>query len=79
MEHFFAPNDLKRYSVGAKNKTLVPDAEGSLTITVQADPPPEAQRANWLPAPQGSDFSLYLRAYWPKTTIIDAHGRRPQS
>ena len=52
VEHFFAPNDLKRYSLGTKNKTLVPDADGSLTITVQADPPPEAQRANWLPAPQ---------------------------
>ena len=77
VEHFFAPNDLKRYSVGAKNKTLVPDAEGSLTITVQADPPPEAQRANWLPSPKGADFSLYLRAYWPRTEIIDGSWTPP--
>jgi hypothetical protein len=76
-EHFFAPNDLKRYSVGTKNKTLVADADGSLTIYVQADPPPEAQRANWLPAPKDSEFSLYMRAYWPKTAIIDGSWTPP--
>lgn len=71
VEHFLAPNDLKRYSLVTKNKTLVTNADGSLTIYVQANPPPEAQRANWLPSPKGSDFSLYMRAYWPKTAIID--------
>jgi hypothetical protein len=76
-EHFFAPNDLKRYSVGTKNKTLVANADGSLTIYVQADPPPEAQRANWLPAPKGSDYSLFMRAYWPKTAIIDGSWTPP--
>jgi hypothetical protein len=77
VEHFFAPNELKRYSVGTKNKTLVASADGSLAITVQADPPPEAQRANWLPAPKNSDFSLYIRAYWPKTAIIDGSWTPP--
>ena len=76
-EHFFAPNDLERYSLGTKNKTLVANPDGSLTITVQADPPPEAQRANWLPAPKDSDFSLYMRAYWPKTAIIDGSWTPP--
>jgi hypothetical protein len=76
-EHFFAPNDLKRYSVGTKNKTLVANPDGSLTIYVQADPPAEAQRANWLPAPKGADFSLYMRAYWPKTAIIDGSWTPP--
>lgn len=68
--HFFAPNNLKRYSVGTKNKTLKLDSDGSLTISVQATPPSDpAQAANWLPAPEG-DFSLYIRAYWPKTAVI---------
>jgi hypothetical protein len=69
--HFFAPNDLKRYSLGTKNKTLKQNSDGSLTIYVQADPPPEAQRANWLPAPKNADFSLFMRAYWPKAAVID--------
>jgi hypothetical protein len=69
--HFFAPNELKRYSVGTKNKTLQLNADGSLTIYVQSDVPVEARRANWLPAPKGADFSLYIRSYWPKVEIVD--------
>ncbi|QIG51289.1 DUF1254 domain-containing protein [Nordella sp. HKS 07] len=77
VEHFFAPNDLKRYSVGTKNRTLVTNADGSLVIYVQADPPSEAQRANWLPAPKGADFSLFMRAYWPKAAITDGSWTPP--
>jgi hypothetical protein len=69
--HFFVPNDMKRYSLGTKNKDLKTNADGSLTIYVQADPPPDAQRTNWLPAPKGEDFSLFIRAYWPKVAVID--------
>jgi hypothetical protein len=69
--HFFAPNDLKRYSLGTKNKTLKANADGSLTLYAQADPPPEAQRDNWLPAPKSADFSLFMRAYWPKAGVLD--------
>ncbi|MGY8662504.1 DUF1254 domain-containing protein [Bradyrhizobium sp. UFLA05-109] len=70
--HFFAPNELKRYSLGTKNKALKYNPDGSLTLYVQADPPlDEAQRANWLPSPKGGDFSLYVRAYWPKSAVID--------
>jgi hypothetical protein len=69
--HFFEPNELKRYSVGTKNRALNYNPDGSLTIYVQFNPPPEAQRANWLPAPKNGDFSLYIRAYWPKVEIID--------
>ncbi len=65
--HFFAPNDIKRYSVGTKNKGLKRDPDGALTIYVQADPPED--RSNWLPAPKGKDFSLFMRAYWPKEPV----------
>jgi len=68
--HFFAPNELKRYSVGTKSKELRYNADGSLTLYVQADPPAEDKRSNWLPAPE-SDFSLYLRAYWPQAPIVN--------
>jgi hypothetical protein len=69
--HFFAPNELRRYSLGTKNKNLTYNSDGSLTILVQADPPPEAQRNNWLPSPKNNDFSLYVRAYWPKAPVLD--------
>ena len=68
--HFFVPNAVRRYSLGTKNRDLVPNADGSLTIWVQADEPTDkAHRSNWLPAPKGEDFSLYLRAYWPDQVV----------
>jgi hypothetical protein len=70
-EHFFAPNDLGRYSLGTKNKALRTGPDGSLTLYIQAEPPSDALRANWLPAPAGADLSLYLRAYGPKTAVLD--------
>jgi hypothetical protein len=75
--HFFEPNEIKRYSVGTKNKTLKYDPDGSLTIYVQADPPAGDQHANWLPAPKQGDFSLYVRAYWPKVAVIDGSWTPP--
>jgi hypothetical protein len=70
--HFFVSNEIKRYSLGTKNKDLKSNADGSLTIHVQADSPADpAQRSNWLPAPKGEDFSLYLRAYWPDLLIVE--------
>ena len=75
--HFFEPNEIKRYSTGTKNKALKYNPDGSLTIYVQADPPPGAQRGNWLPAPKGGDFSLYIRSYWPKVQITDGSWTPP--
>jgi Protein of unknown function (DUF1214) len=71
------PNEIKRYSLGTKNKTLKPNPDGSLTIYAQVDPPPPARRDNWLPAPKGADFCLFIGAYWPKTPIIDGSWTLP--
>jgi hypothetical protein len=75
--HFFVPNEINRYSVGTKNKDLKRNPEGSLTIIVQAEPPPDAQRANWLAAPRGEDYSLFVRAYWPKPAALDGSWTPP--
>ncbi len=75
--HFFVSNDLNRYSLGTKNKDLVVGSDGSLTLAVQADSPENANRPNWLPAPKDADFSLYLRAYWPKAAITDGSWTPP--
>src|SRR5215469_5475403 len=78
--HFFAPNEINRYSVGTKNKDLVTNSDDdSLTIYVQSDAPSskEAQRSNWLPAPKDDDFSLFIRAYWPKSEVMDGSWTPP--
>lgn len=75
--HFFVPNAINRFSVGTKNKDLKRNADGSLSIYVQVEEPVDPlQRANWLPAPQG-DFSLYIRAYWPKAEVLDGSWTPP--
>lgn len=69
--HFFVKNPLNRYSLGTKNKSLKYNADGSLTLYVQATSPGGDKESNWLPAPRDGDFSLYIRAYWPKSETLD--------
>ena len=75
-EHFFHPNDLKRYSLGTKNKTLKRNADGSLTLYAGTKSPGAEKESNWLPAPSGH-FSLYIRAYWGKQAILDGSWKPP--
>ena len=44
--------------------------DGSLTIYVQHDSPGKGAETNWLPAPD-DEFSLYIRAYWPKAELLE--------
>src|SRR5262249_12251933 len=74
--HFFSPNELKRYSLGTKNKGLAFDADGSLTLYVQAKSPGKDKESNWLPAPDGH-FSLYIRSYWPEAAITEGKWTPP--
>ncbi|WP_448701410.1 DUF1254 domain-containing protein [Mucilaginibacter sp. AW1-3] len=74
--HFFEINNLNRYSLGTKNKNLKYNADGSLTIYVQATQPSADRFANWLPSPKGS-FTLYIRAYWPKEEVINGSWTPP--
>lgn len=76
-KHFFAPNSLGRYSVGTKNKSLRPNADGSLTLYVQSESPGKDKESNWLPAPKGAEFSLYVRAYWPEPAALNGQWTPP--
>ncbi|MFB8003166.1 DUF1254 domain-containing protein [Nocardia sp. NPDC056000] len=67
-EHFFAPNDLARYSLGTKNKTMRTDPDGTLTLYIQHDSPGPDLESNWLPAPR-TEFELTIRTYWPKPEV----------
>jgi hypothetical protein len=75
-EHFFHQNELKRYSLGTKNKDLKSNADGSLTLYAGSNSPGRDKETNWLPAPNGT-FSLYLRAYWPDKAILDGQWKPP--
>jgi hypothetical protein len=75
-KHFFNANPLNRYSLGTKSKSMKPNPDGSLTLYVQNASPGPDKETNWLPAPK-EDFSLYIRAYWPKEEITEGHWAPP--
>lgn len=66
---FLVPNDLDRHALG--DRTLVPDQDGSVTVTVAAERPPSVAPAGWLPAPPGP-CHLVLRAYEGAPEVVDA-------
>jgi hypothetical protein len=68
--HLFEVNDLNRYSLGTKNKSLKYNPDGSLTLYAGATSPGKDKESNWIPAPDDI-FSLYIRCYWGKEAILD--------
>ena len=74
--HFFYPNELNRYSLGTKNKTLQYGDDGSLTLYVGNQSPGADLESNWIPAPP-EEFSIYLRAYWGDEGILDGSWTPP--
>lgn len=75
-EHLFEPNALNRYSLGTKSKSLKYNSDGSLTLYFQNKSPGADKESNWVPAP-ADEFSLYIRAYWPKVDILEARWKPP--
>jgi hypothetical protein len=63
-ERSLVENFINRYSLGSATEGFQPAADGSVTIYLQADPPDEDKKSNWLPAPKGR-FNLVLRMYGP--------------
>jgi hypothetical protein len=63
-------NEIQRYSIGNRTRGLVFNADGSLTLALQRDPPEDATPlANWLPV-GGGPFYLVLRSYAPRPEIV---------
>jgi hypothetical protein len=75
-KHLFHANDLRRYSLGTKNKNLKRNPDGSLTLYAGAKSPGPENEANWLPAPN-EPFSLYIRAYWGEAGITENTWKPP--
>lgn len=76
--YFFVANPINRYSISAR-QDLKANADGSVDLYIQNQPPGADKEANWLPAPAGK-FLLMLRMYWPDETppsIIDGSWKPP--
>jgi hypothetical protein len=73
---FFTPNELRRYAVGNRTPGLKPQADGTIELIVQHQPPAEGS-AHWLPAPPGP-FALTLRAYRPAPALLRGEAPLPR-
>jgi hypothetical protein len=72
---FFTANPIARYAIGDRTPGLTKNADGSLDLIVQHDAP-AGKTGNWLPAPAGP-FTLMLRLYLPKPSVLDGTWRPP--
>lgn len=68
-------NELKRYSIGDRTKSMKPNADGSLTIYVGSKKP-NTGTGNWLPAPPAA-FNLMMRIYGPKDEVLNGSWTPP--
>ena len=46
------------------------NADNSLDLYLQADPPSGAAFQNWLPIPSSGPFIVFLRMYWPDAVVV---------
>ena len=74
-QSFFVDNPINRYNIAAW-MPLKYNADGSLDIYIQRDSPGKDKEANWLPAAEG-DFSVTMRIYWPKESMLDGSWKPP--
>jgi hypothetical protein len=77
-QHLFEPNPLNRFSLGTKSKSMKQNLDGSLTLYFQHRSPGADRESNWIPTPS-DEFSLYIRAYWPKEEILNGSWLPPSA
>lgn len=75
-DDFLIDNPLNRYALGDRDP-LVTNADGSLDLWIQAEPPPADRLANWLPVRRGSPFVLTARLYWPEAVALEGRWQMP--
>jgi hypothetical protein len=66
----FTANPIDRFAIGDRDK-LAFNADGSLDLYIQREPPGKDKESNWLPTPGSGAFTMNLRLYWPKPSVLD--------
>jgi hypothetical protein len=65
---YFIPNALRRQALGDRDN-LVPNADGSIELYIQAEKPAAGKEPNWLPVATGP-FNLLMQLYWGREEIM---------
>ena len=76
-QQLLVKNPIDRYLINSPMlPQLTTDADGGLTIYIQAEAPEKSKQTNWLPAPKGP-FVMFMRYYWPKQELLDDRWKTP--
>jgi hypothetical protein len=75
-EGFQVANPLNRFAIGDRDP-LQFNADGSLDLYIQNQPPGPGKEANWLPAPSSGQLGLTLRLYAPKPQVANGRWNPP--
>ena len=75
-DNFLIDNPLKRHALGDRDPLRF-NPDGSLDLWVQAEPPKDDMKNNWLPVRPGAPFLLNARLYWPKPAALDGSWGMP--
>ncbi len=74
----FIHNEIDRYLLNSNMlEDFVYNEDGSLTLYIQKEPPVDALKANWLPAPDGP-FYCTMRLYGPKEEALNGKWVSPK-
>lgn len=71
-------NPANKYAISDRTAGLKLDADGGLTLHVQAEPPTADRQANWLPLAAGKPFMLIVRGYEPEGALKDLSWAGPE-
>jgi hypothetical protein len=75
---FLVENPLKRYLLNSTMlKSYKYGSDGSLTLYISDKNPGPAKQSNWLPAPDGSFYTV-LRVYLPGESLLNGTWKQPQ-
>ncbi len=69
IEGYVIPNPINRLAIGDRDK-LVPNADGSVELYIQANSTGKKEEANWLPVGKGP-FTPLLRPYSPRENVLE--------
>ncbi|MFC4376355.1 DUF1214 domain-containing protein [Nocardia halotolerans] len=67
-DYMLVANPAHKYAVNSYTD-LQHNPDGSLTLYLAAERPPQAPEANWLPVPAGAEFTATLRLYLPTEAV----------
>ena len=69
-------NPIQRYCLSSRDH-LARDADGGVTLYLQADSPGQALEANWLPSTRQGPFNVILRIYGPEPAVVGGEWKMP--